>query len=432
MASKVPVITAYFWIIKVLTTAMGEATSDYLAHRFDPYLVVPLGGIAFVIVLAIQLSVRRYMTWVYWGAVVMVAVFGTMAADSIHIALHVPYVLSTAVFGTALVVIFGAWYASEKTLSIHSIYTTRRELFYWATVTATFALGTAAGDLTARTLGLGFLSSGVLFAIVIAVPAVAHWKLGMNPIFAFWFAYVVTRPLGASFSDYFGLAHAYGGLGYGYLTVSVVLTIAIVGLVGYLAVSGKDVEERAAQPDGGGRHRTGLPPVTPRPVRVPVADPQRYDDLGYPGQHGQARYGGYAEPDGGSRFPGQHRESRHSGPGYDLSPPEQRRAGRHSGPGYDPRPPEQHREGRHSGPGYDPTPPEQHRPARPGDQRQDRGNPGSGYSGQYRGNPSAGQHHGREYPAQLGGYDPGYPEQHRQNGHSERYPDGRGPGDGGW
>jgi len=282
MASKVPVITVYFWIIKVLTTAMGEATSDFLAHRFDPYLVVPFGGVAFCIVVGIQLSVRRYMTWIYWSAVVMVAIFGTMMADSIHIALHVPYTVSTAAFAAALAVIFIAWYATERTLSIHSIYTRRREMFYWATVLATFALGTAAGDLTARTLGLGFLSAGVLFLVVIAIPAIAHWKLGMNSILAFWFAYVITRPIGASFSDYFGLSHRYGGLGYGYGTVSLTLTVVIVLLVGYLAVTGKDVEERVASADAmGGRHRLGPAQgdMAPQPARVPVADQvERYSE----------------------------------------------------------------------------------------------------------------------------------------------------------
>jgi uncharacterized membrane-anchored protein len=257
-ASKVPVITVYFWIIKVLTTGMGETTSDYLVHRFNPYYAVVVTGIVFALGLALQLAVRRYVTWIYWLAVVMVSVFGTMVADVTHIEFGVPYYLSTAFYGVALVVIFALWYLSERTLSIHSIRTRRRELFYWATVLATFALGTAAGDMTARTLHLGFFSSGVLFAVVIAVPALAHWKLGMNPVLAFWFAYIVTRPLGASFSDWLGIAHRYGGVGYGYGPVSVSLTVLIIGFVGYLAVSHKDVEERAIAPSGRrGRHRVG-------------------------------------------------------------------------------------------------------------------------------------------------------------------------------
>jgi uncharacterized membrane-anchored protein len=202
---KVPEITAYFWILKVLTTAMGEATSDYSVRQINPYLAVGLGAIAFAAALILQLAVRRYIAWVYWLAVVMVAIFGTMVADALHIQLGVPYAVSTVGFAIALTVIFVIWYASERTLSIHRITTLRRELFYWATVCATFALGTAAGDLTAYTLHLGFLASGILFAVVIAVPAVAHRFARMNAVVAFWFAYIVTRPLGASFADWMGV-----------------------------------------------------------------------------------------------------------------------------------------------------------------------------------------------------------------------------------
>lgn len=254
-ASKVPVITAFFWIIKILSTAMGEATSDYLAHRFDPYIVVPLGGIALVITLAVQLRTSRYYTWMYWFTVVMVAIVGTMVADASHIQFGVPYYQTSAVFAIALTCIFIAWYRVEGTLSIHSIYTMRREMFYWATVLATFALGTALGDLTAHTLGLGFLSSGILFAVVFAVPAIAHWKFGMNPIAAFWFAYVVTRPLGASFADYLGMPRFLSGLGFGAGPVAAVLAIPIFLGVAYLAISHKDVEERTAPAAQRGRHR---------------------------------------------------------------------------------------------------------------------------------------------------------------------------------
>ncbi|MGH2496907.1 MAG: COG4705 family protein, partial [Ktedonobacteraceae bacterium] len=200
---KVPEVTIYFWIIKLLSTAMGESTSDYLVFHINPYVAVVLGCIGLVVALALQLAVRRYIPWVYWLAVVMVAIFGTMAADVLHVVLGIPYVVSTAFFILALVIIFVAWYASERTLSIHSITTTRRELFYWATVMATFALGTAVGDLTAATLGLGYFSSGVLFAILFALPALAYWLFRLNAIFAFWFAYIMTRPLGASFADWF-------------------------------------------------------------------------------------------------------------------------------------------------------------------------------------------------------------------------------------
>jgi uncharacterized membrane-anchored protein len=177
----------------------------------------------------------------YWLAVVMVAVFGTMAADVTHVVLGIPYRVSTVFFAIALAVIFVVWYGSEKTLSIHSIYTLRRELFYWAAVMATFALGTAAGDLSAATLGLGYFSSGVLFAVLFAVPALAYRLFGLNEIVAFWFAYIMTRPLGASFADWFGKPYL-GGLGLSDAKVALVLTILIIGFVGYLTVTRKDMK----------------------------------------------------------------------------------------------------------------------------------------------------------------------------------------------
>jgi uncharacterized membrane-anchored protein len=239
---KVPEVTVYFWIIKLLTTAMGETTSDYLVHQFDPIIAVALGGIGLVIALVLQFFVRRYVAWIYWLAAVMVAIFGTMAADVLHIGLGIPYLVSTAFFTVALAVIFVVWYMSEKTLSIHSIYTRRRELFYWATVMATFALGTAVGDMTATTLGLGYFSSGVLFTALIAVPALGYWLFGLNEIVAFWFAYIVTRPLGASFADWAGKPSNEGGFGLGTGQVSLGLTILIIGFIGYLTVTRKDIK----------------------------------------------------------------------------------------------------------------------------------------------------------------------------------------------
>ncbi|WP_420799360.1 hypothetical protein [Ktedonospora formicarum] len=243
---KVPEITVYFWIIKLLTTAMGETTSDYLAHQLDPVIAVALGGVGLLIALILQFSVRRYVAAIYWFTVTMVAIFGTMAADVLHVGFGIPYLISTVMFMIALVVIFVAWYVSEKTLSIHSIYTRRRELFYWATVMATFALGTALGDMTATTLGLGYISSGVLFAVLFALPALAYWLLGLNEIFAFWFAYIVTRPLGASFADWFGKAQGEGGVGLGTGLVSLVLGLVIIGLVIYLSITHKDKNTPAA------------------------------------------------------------------------------------------------------------------------------------------------------------------------------------------
>lgn len=244
---RVPEVTVYFWIAKLLTTAMGEALSDYLVHRFDPVIAVAVGAVALVVTLAVQLAARRYVPWIYWLMVAMVAVTGTMAADVLHIRFGVAYGVSTALFAVVLAVVFGAWYASEGTLSIHSIFTLRRELFYWATVMATFALGTAAGDLTAFTLHLGFFSSGLLFAGVFAVPAVAY-RFGLNPILAFWAAYVVTRPLGASFADWMGKGRSLGGLAWGDRTVSLVLALLIVAVVAFLTVSRRDTE--AVDPGG--------------------------------------------------------------------------------------------------------------------------------------------------------------------------------------
>ncbi len=236
---KVPQVTILFWIVKLLTTAMGESTSDYLVFHVDPYLAVALSGVGLVAALILQFWVRRYIPWVYWLAVMMVAIFGTMAADVMHVVLHIPYLISSIFFAIVLAVVFVVWYMSEKTLSIHSITTPRRELFYWATVMATFALGTATGDLTAATLGLGYFASGVLFAVLFAIPLLASGLLGLNEVAAFWFAYIMTRPFGASFADWFGKP-SLGGLGLGDEKVSLVLTILIIAFVGYLTVTHND------------------------------------------------------------------------------------------------------------------------------------------------------------------------------------------------
>jgi uncharacterized membrane-anchored protein len=258
-ASKVPLITALFWIIKLLTTAQGEATSDYMVHTIDPVIAVGLGFLGFVVAMVLQFRAKRYKAWTYWFAVVMVAVFGTQAADVLHIKFHIPYVVSTTFYAIVLAVIFILWYRTEKTLSIHSIRTPRREMFYWLTVLATFAMGTALGDMTATTLHLGYLTSAILFSIAFAVVAVVHWRFGLNPILAFWICYVLTRPIGASFADYFGFPHRVGGLGVGHGPVAVVLTIIIAILVAYLAVTRIDVEEVAngSRPRASARHRRG-------------------------------------------------------------------------------------------------------------------------------------------------------------------------------
>jgi uncharacterized membrane-anchored protein len=237
---KVPEVTAFFWIVKALTTGMGESTSDFLVHHLVPELAVVLGGIAFLIALYRQFAADRYVPWTYWTAVAMVGVFGTMAADVLHVGFGVPYIASTIFYAVVLAVVFRTWYVTEGTLSIHSIRTPRREMFYWAAVLATFALGTAAGDLTAVTFGLGYFASGLLFAAVIAVPALGYWRFGMNSILAFWFAYVVTRPLGASFADWLAVSPERTGLGIGTGLVSLVLAALIAGFVAYLSATGKD------------------------------------------------------------------------------------------------------------------------------------------------------------------------------------------------
>ncbi|SRR6266568_251326 len=221
---KVPEITAIFWITKLLTTAMGEASSDFLVVKINPYIAVSLGGLGLAVALLLQLSARKYVPWIYWLAVAMVAVFGTMAADVLHIQLGVPYLLSSIFFAALLALVFAAWQVSEKTLSIHSITNRRREIFYWATVLATFALGTATGDWTANSLGLGYFASGLLFAGIMVVPALGY-RLGLGEVFSFWFAYVATRPFGASFADWFGKSRHVGGLGLGDGIVGIMLSV---------------------------------------------------------------------------------------------------------------------------------------------------------------------------------------------------------------
>lgn len=247
MLRKVPEVGIFFWMIKLLTTALGESTSDYLVNTFNPYVVVIAGFIGFMAILLLQFRTRRYTPWVYWLSVVMVAIFGTMAADVTHIVLGVPYIISTITFASAVGIIFLVWARTEKSLSIHSITTTRRELFYWATVSATFALGTAAGDLLAYSAHLGFFKAGIVFAAIFALPALGYWLFRLNAIFAFWFAYVLTRPLGASFADWTGKAHGVGGLGWGDGPVAAVLTVCIILLVSYLSLTHEDVDTGTAR-----------------------------------------------------------------------------------------------------------------------------------------------------------------------------------------
>jgi uncharacterized membrane-anchored protein len=239
--SKVPAVVALFWSTKALTTAFGESTSDWSVHAIAPVAAVLIGFVFFCVALVVQLRARTYSPWRYWFAVAMVGVFGTMAADVLHVGFHVPYTASTILFAVVLAAVFVAWYRVEHTLSVHTIVTRRRELFYWAAVVSTFALGTAVGDFTATTGGLGYFSSAVVFAVAICIPAIAYRLGKLNGVAAFWIAYVLTRPVGASVADWFGKPRAVGGLGAGPGPTALVLGALILASVVYLAWSGADV-----------------------------------------------------------------------------------------------------------------------------------------------------------------------------------------------
>ncbi|HWH10456.1 MAG TPA: hypothetical protein VG165_04965 [Solirubrobacteraceae bacterium] len=246
LAAKVPEITVLFWVIKVLTTGMGESMSDFLGQNSVPLAaVVGIFGVWFA--LRQQMRTPEYRAVVYWFAVMMVAVFGTMIADGLRDGASLSYTVTTPFFAAVVAAVFYFWYRSEGTLSIHSITTRRRERFYWAAVLATFALGTAAGDLTAIQLNWGFLPSAGLFAVVIAIPGILWWRGVLNPIVAFWAAYVVTRPLGASFADWFSKPNL-GGLGLGDGPVSAIALIVFIGLVAYVAATKRDIQSAGLHP----------------------------------------------------------------------------------------------------------------------------------------------------------------------------------------
>jgi uncharacterized membrane-anchored protein len=250
VAAKVPEIIVVFWTVKILTTAGGEATSDFLKTWGN------LGGggtevALFVIAVALQFASRRYRAFAYWFLAYAIAIAGTGLSDFLHLDVHIPYAGTTLLWAAVLAVIFWTWHRNEGTLSIHSITTQRREAFYWAAVFATFALGTALGDFTAMSLNLGYLPSGILFGVVILIPALAWWKFGMNSIGAFWFAYVVTRPLGASFADYISKARNLSGIDFGDGPTALVFAIAVALLVAYLAIARPDIQHS----DGSPAHR---------------------------------------------------------------------------------------------------------------------------------------------------------------------------------
>lgn len=243
MLNKVPEVTIFFWIIKVLCTTVGETFSDYLNVNLGLGLTLTtlLMGIAFVIAMYLQFRATKYTPVLYWLAVVLISVFGTLVTDNLTDGIGVPLELSTIVFSALLGLTFLFWYLSEKTLSIHSITTTKREAFYWLSILFTFALGTAVGDLFSEQLGLGYLRTGVIVVIIIAC-VFAAWKfLRLNEILAFWIAYILTRPLGASLGDYLSQSNTNGGLGLGATITSVIFLVAILATVVFLVVTKFDV-----------------------------------------------------------------------------------------------------------------------------------------------------------------------------------------------
>ena len=244
-AAKVPEITFMFWMVKLLTTAGGEATSDYLAlgsHAVGGAVETGL----LVIGLIWQFRTRRYTTAAYWFLAYAIAIFGTGVSDTLHLVVGIPYAGTTLLWAVVLTAVFVTWYRSERTLSIHSIVTRRREMFYWATVFATFALGTALGDFTASTLGLGYFSSVAAFFVVIMIPAIAWRGFRRSAITAFWAAYVVTRPLGASVADYASKSPSISGLGLGDGPTAVAAAAAVAIGVAYLAITRTDIQKPAA------------------------------------------------------------------------------------------------------------------------------------------------------------------------------------------
>ncbi len=252
MLNKVPEITLWFWVIKILCTTVGETASDYLQSNLGWGLTntTYVTGAVLLAVLGVQFSLRRYVPIVYWTAVVLISVVGTQITDNLVDDQGVALRTTVIVFSIALAATFAAWYASERTLSIHTIVTSRREAFYWLTILFTFALGTAAGDYLAETLAIGYWKSALLFGGAIAVVTLAHYRLGLNAVFAFWAAYVLTRPLGASIGDYLSQPPAVGGLGWGTTVTSMVFLATILAVVVYLSITKRDVIEN--QPPGGG------------------------------------------------------------------------------------------------------------------------------------------------------------------------------------
>jgi len=242
MLNKVPEVTLYFWIIKILATTVGETGADYLNENlgFGLTNTTYVVGALLVVALAFQFRTRKYVPGIYWLAVVLISVVGTLITDNLTDNYGVALTTTTTLFSVALAITFAAWYRSERTLSIHTIHTTRREGFYWLAILFTFALGTAAGDLIAERLNLGYPLSALMFAAAIAVVYVAHVRFGVGAILAFWIAYILTRPLGASLGDLLSQTRADGGLGLGTTLTSLLFLATILALVVYLTITKVD------------------------------------------------------------------------------------------------------------------------------------------------------------------------------------------------
>jgi uncharacterized membrane-anchored protein len=242
MLNKVPEVTIFFWIIKILSTTVGETAADFLNFKLNLGLTNTTFVMAslLLITLFLQFRSRKYVPGIYWLAVVMISVVGTLVTDNLVDNFGVPLETTTIVFTLALLATFAAWYASEKTLSIHTIYTTKREAFYWLAILFTFALGTAAGDLIAEGLNLGYWKSALMFAALIGVVTIAYYRFKLNAVLAFWIAYILTRPLGASLGDYLSQPRDEGGLGLGTVGTSAIFLVTILSLVIYLTKTRRD------------------------------------------------------------------------------------------------------------------------------------------------------------------------------------------------
>ena len=250
MLNKVPEVTLYFWVIKVLCTTVGETASDYLSDNVGLGLTKTTFITAGLLLLTLvfQFRARRYVAWIYWTGIVLISVVGTQITDNLSDNYGVSLVTTTTLFSIVLAVVFAVWFASERTLSIHTIYTTKRESFYWLAVLFTFALGTAAGDLTAERLNVGYAWSLALFAGAIALVAALHYAFNLNAVLAFWMAYILTRPLGASTGDLLSQSRDSGGLGVGTTVTSFVFLAAIVVVVAFLSITRRDVAGAEVDP----------------------------------------------------------------------------------------------------------------------------------------------------------------------------------------